>query len=331
MDSMDSTNPTTGSPPADDPDAKHDGERITAQRWATALGEQSSVFSPQRFWLAVPEVYRRHQEKLTRGRTDATWWEYCLGEFLKDRLPAPRMLSIGCGAGQLERTLAGFHAFQACDACDLSPDLIASASRAAQAAGITSIAYAVRDANTCEFPAQAYDAVWFNHSLHHIEALEHACAAVARALTPDGYVFIHEYVGPSRFDYPAEQKAAADRAFALIPPRFRHSFGPRDPGAIRERLVFPDPGDVRAADPSESVRSADILNVLARYFEIVTRNDGGGTLLQLLLQNIAGNFRTDDPDSVAVLNMLFAIEDTLLAIGDLRSDYVLVVARPKAG
>lgn len=307
---------------------RQNDEQITAASWAGESGE-SDPFSAERYWLAIPEVQRHFQAKLTCGLPYTYWWEYCLGEFLKGRLPAPRMLSIGCGTGELERTLAALGAFVECDACDISPGAIAAAARAAHEAGITSVRYTVRDANTCDLPTERYDAVWFHNSLHHIEALEHICEAAARALKPEGYVFIHEYVGPNRLAFTPAQKIAARQAFALIPPRYRRSFDPDSAGTLRRHLAFPHPNEVRATDPSESVRSGEILDVLPRYFDIVARNDGGGTLLQPLLNGIAGNFRTDNPASLKVLGMLFAIEDALLETGDLTSDFALVVARPK--
>jgi hypothetical protein len=62
---------------------------------------------------------------------------------------------------------------------------------------------------------------------------------------------------------------------------------------------------------------------------VVARHNAGGTILQFLLQGISGNFRTDDPGSLIVLDMLFRIEDALIAAGDLGSDLALVVARPR--
>ena len=62
---------------------------------------------------------------------------------------------------------------------------------------------------------------------------------------------------------------------------------------------------------------------------MVARHDAGGTILQFLLQAISGNFRTDDPGSLVVLDMLFRIEGALIAAGDLGSDFTLVVARPR--
>ena len=47
----------------------------------------------------------------------------------------------------------------------------------------------------------------------------------------------------------------------------------------------------------------------------------------MLLADIAGNFETED--SERLMEMLFTIEDTLMAIGDLPSDFAYIVARPR--
>ena len=58
-------------------------------------------------------------------------------------------------------------------------------------------------------------------------------------------------------------------------------------------------------------------------------NKAGGTLLHFVLESISGHFRKEDPKSMAVLQLLFAIEDCLIEIGELDSHFVLVVAKPK--
>ena len=82
-----------------------------------------------------------------------------------------------------------------------------------------------------------------------------------------------------------------------------------------------------ALDPSEAVRSADILPLLHRYFEIVEYKPLGGAILQFLLANIAGNFL--DELGQQLLQMLFVIEDVLMVSGDLGSDFAYIVASPK--
>jgi len=51
--------------------------------------------------------------------------------------------------------------------------------------------------------------------------------------------------------------------------------------------------------------------------------------LQFLLADIAGNFAQDEAGE-RLLKMLFAIEDTLIEVGALPSDFAYIVAAPKA-
>ena len=102
-----------------------------------------------------------------------------------------------------------------------------------------------------------------------------------------------------------------------------------DEGAFVTKLSLPTARDVIAADPSEAVRSAEILNVVSRFFTFIECKDLGGTLLQFLLDGIAVNFDDNDPQALHLLELLFRIEDTLLDIGDLQSDFVYLMAKPK--
>jgi len=99
--------------------------------------------------------------------------------------------------------------------------------------------------------------------------------------------------------------------------------------AFIKEFSLPTARDVAAGDPSEAIRSADILEVVSRFFTVIDHKDLGGTLLQFVLDGIACNFDDDDPQVGRLLELLFQVEDTLLAVGDLQSDFVYLVARPK--
>ena len=236
------------------------------------------------------------------------------------------MCSLGCGTGALERHLGLLKAFHRCDAYDIAPGALEIARRDAEAAGVKGIRYELTDINSLRLPERAYDAIWFNSALHHVRELESVCDAVSSALKPGGFLFLNEYVGANRFDFSTRQKEAIRAAFALVPERYRRSFLSDRPVVQIEPLI-PDPREVEETDPSESIRSSEIPRVVGERFDVLVHNKGGGTLLQFLLHGIAGNFRSDDPESLGVLDMLFRIEDTLIDGGDLPSDFVLLVAR----
>ncbi|MGH9338691.1 MAG: class I SAM-dependent methyltransferase [Acidobacteriota bacterium] len=103
---------------------------------------------------------------------------------------------------------------------------------------------------------------------------------------------------------------------------------PPEAPVIRTEVGFPSAADVVADDPSESVRSNEILKVLEKHFEIVEKIAWGGNILQFLLSGIAGNFSDDDKDSQLLIRMLWQIEEVLLQCGELKSDFAYIVARP---
>lgn len=105
--------------------------------------------------------------------------------------------------------------------------------------------------------------------------------------------------------------------------RAAHSGG----GTEKTTANLPTERSVIAVDPSEAVRSAEIVPVLRRYFDIIEYKPLGGTILQFLLAGIAGNFRHDEAGQ-QLLAMLFHIEDTLMAAGALDSDFAYIVAAP---
>jgi SAM-dependent methyltransferase len=94
-------------------------------------------------------------------------------------------------------------------------------------------------------------------------------------------------------------------------------------------VIFPSERDVIGIDPSEAIRSDEIIDVLIQYFDLVEKVDWGGNVLQFLLAGIAGNFTAEDHQSQMILKMLINIEDTLLQCSQFESDFAYIVARPK--
>jgi SAM-dependent methyltransferase len=90
---------------------------------------------------------------------------------------------------------------------------------------------------------------------------------------------------------------------------------------------LPTVRSVEAVDPSEAIRSAEIVPLLDRDFDIVDFKPLGGSILQFLLADIAGNFQ--DEGGERLLEMLFSIEDAQMEVGGLASDFAYIVATPR--
>lgn len=94
-----------------------------------------------------------------------------------------------------------------------------------------------------------------------------------------------------------------------------------------KEIAVPTERSVIAIDPSEAIRSNEILPVLKNFFDIVEYRPLGGSILQFLLADIAGNFQ--DEVGQQWLEIFFQIEDTLQTTGDISSDFAYIVAKPK--
>ncbi len=285
------------------------------------------TFRGETYWLANPIIHRRCQLMAAGGRDYPSWINFSVDHFLGDRKPVDRVLSIGSGDGALERHLASINAAKAIEAIDLAPGRIQIAEKEAKKAGFGGlIHYSVCDAETSDFPGFDYDAIYFNSSLHHMSNLDAILLRCKGALGQDGYLFANEYIGPNRMAYSDREKEAMQGVFQMIPEKFRLSHADHDRGEVRKQVYFPDPEEVERVDPSEAIHSEEIVEAIKRHFQIKEFNVACGTLLQYMLKDIAGNFREDNGQSMAILNLIFDIEKTLVSSGDLRPHFAMIVA-----
>lgn len=301
-----------------------DSER-TAEHWSQLPGD---AFSASIYWLANPTVQARYHRKAVGGRDYPHWVNFCVEHHMGAARPVGSILDIGCGDGELDRHLVALGAARQIFGLDLSPVRVESARRAARQAGLEQLFYRVADVEQEQLTPDSYDAVFFNSSLHHIERLEHVLETVRKSLTAGGLLFLNEYIGPNRFALGPREREALHACYALIPARYRRSLRDTDRGRLLASPPIPDPHEVARVDPSESIRSEDIITVLPHFFDLIEINRCGGTLLHFLLDGIAGHFTPSDPASLEILEMLFSIEDRLIGSGDLQDHFALIVARP---
>lgn len=279
-------------------------------------------------WMEHSRV-KRIINKRTTGDESLDWFTYISRKYFQN--PIKSALSVGCGEGGLERYAIAQGIAEVFDAIDIAEGAITNAKIAAQNANIIhQINYRVSDLNQLVLNSNYYDSVFASMSLHHIENLEYVFEQISQSLRPGGYFIFNEYVGPTYFQLPEEQIKLINDMLKILPTRFRHII---QDGVVTSQIKMvhenPPLSWFRENDPSEAVRSADILPVLENLFEIVEFKPYGGTLLQFLLQNIVGNFIDGEEEDDSWLDMLIYLEDFLEEKGIIKSDFVLVVAVPK--
>jgi SAM-dependent methyltransferase len=267
------------------------------------------VTPPSHSWMAHPDV--RHYINRSIGGQEAAWPL----DWFQQRYPNQifaNVLSIGCGSGALERDLVRRGIATSVEAFDASPASIDVAGKLAADEGFSgTIHYSIADFNTVTLEPSRFDLICFHQSLHHVEALEHLLLQVRRALKPGGMLYLDEFVGPSRTFW-SEYTIRWYRALYQMFPRSVRYF---------DQLAIP----IQEEDPSEAIRSSEILSRLAIGFSIEEFRGYGGNVLAVLFPNCVVEQLTDEQ-----VRTMIAAEESLLGAGAPHF-HAVIVARPKRG
>jgi len=292
-----------------------------SELWGQRAADLVSVNRPSS-WSELPQVIQLYIHPLLSGTPDIGWLELISRRYFNK--PVARALSLGCGGGALERHGLLLNMAEHFDAYDISDGALQLARDLATHHKIsTRINYQVADLNALVLPENHYDAVFASQSVHHIEALEHYLDQVVRTLKPGQLFIVNEFVGPSQFQWTDVQFERAQYLLDKLPEKYRLRI--RSKG-IKTAIDRPSREHMTMVDPTEAIRSQDIVPEMEKRFDIVEKIDFGGTLLHLVLDDIAGNF-SDSPEDIAYLQMLFDEEQRLLKSGEISSDFTLIVAR----
>ncbi|MFD2265047.1 class I SAM-dependent methyltransferase [Lacibacterium aquatile] len=241
-------------------------------------------------------------------------------------VPVERALVLACGGTTgLEHGIYRAGWVKEIVAVDISPRAVAAAAAATKAAGITGIHYQVGDMNALDVEGP-FDVVFGVSALHHCAELENLYAAVERVMAPDGWFFIQDFVGPTRFQWTEDQVLLINRLLHILPERFlvnRKNYRRRDFWRVEAEVLA-------AFDPSEAVRSSEILPLLKERFHVEEVRGFGGGLLHLALATIAHNFdvaQSGDPTGPEYLRLLIEASDELRRQGRTQDDFAFALAR----
>jgi SAM-dependent methyltransferase len=236
-------------------------------------------------------------------------------------------VSLGCGTGFRERRWAREGIFSRLDGYDLSPARIIHASQEAAASGLADVLrFHEGDARTLELKRETYDVVLCESALHHFSPLTTVLDRISRWLRPGGFLLVDDFIGPTRMQWTARQLEVINSLLHLLPARLRM----RSSGSPKDKFVRPSRLSMWLSDRSEAVESGRILPLLHEFFNVVEVRPYGGSVLHMLLSEIAHNFPTDDLEAQRALRLCFEAEDLLLECGELANDFAVVICRRRS-
>jgi SAM-dependent methyltransferase len=310
-----------------------EGAQETPDRLRARHRSETQMLSPSsednfartaEFWDAKgQEVRREHwqahpvvQEWFLRRREGLSSMQ-ALAKHLKT--PNGRALGLGVGAASAELELVHMGAVSSYDFYDVAPRLLEAAEQAAAGAGLSDrITCRTADINRIDLPAEHYDLITFVSSLHHVERLEHVLQQCHKALRPGGLFYAQEYVGPNRFAFPADHVSLARQIYRTLDPRLLCGL---------PELPTPDPLAVADADPTESIRSEEVVNICRRVFPATHVVSDEICLTIIIWYGLNHESVYDTPAGHALVNWVLEADQALVRSGRLPTYQVEIFGR----
>ena len=281
-----------------------------AARWSRTTKRASER---QISWWEHPVIVRHVNKSICGAPVDGL----AAGDvsLLQQRLPGrvfDRAISVGCGNGAKEVTLMAAGVVSHFDLYEISDARIEQGQEVADRFGVGDRATWHHSAP--EFAGSAldgeYDLVYWNNALHHMLDVDEAVRWTKRALRREGYLYMNDFVGPKRMQWPDEALAIASRARELLPRRLMKR--PTGEGYLPTTIERPDPDKLAAADPTECADSDDILPAIRRHFPAAWIKPTGGTIYHAALRKVIANFTDED---APLLEMLLLLDDVCTMAG----------------
>ncbi len=268
-----------------------------------------------------------HSKHCGTSFCDAVW------DVLRQR-QAPRVLSLGCGYGGHDLTIArGAPGLGELIAVDLNPKVYDRASRTAEAEGLP-IHFQSLDLNRVEIRPGYFDVIYAVASIHHILNLEHLFTQLERGLKDDGRFIVVDIIGKTQVEFWRENVEHAAGVVSRLPRRFRPKVGRRrfwrrwlfNPYTVINPYVEP-----RIQAGMEGIRQEEIVPLLDRWFraENVFYYDA---YMRLLCTNAFLGPLLDpaERDNRVILESLIDDEMQTIAAGKLRPTEVFGIYAKKS-
>jgi len=301
-------------------------EDASRTAWSFLADEELARRRVRLNWSGI-NLNHRYYNYLVSGNPDLHYLVYFIERYIKNPV---KVLSLGCGNGHLERVLLDFHIpCTTMQGIDINPDLVEYASQEASKRGYANLVYTTADLNHISLPARSFDLVIFFHSLHHVENLEGVLENVGATLTDEGLLLVVDFIGPTRWQWTDQQMRITQELLDILPDELRIDLHEGASGQLKTVISRPLIEDVVKTDPSESIRSGEIMQFLRNRFDILEEKPMGGTLLNLLFDGTAGNFDESNPLVCALIRCLQKTEELLIRNNVIPSDFVFMVLRKK--
>lgn len=303
---------------------------MAEKKESTSIWDNSSnqfiVGDFKTYWECLDLVMKYQQECMTDDE-NKKYMAYAL-EYVREHVGVKNLRALSLGFSEscpeIEAYLTGM--FSKIEVMDIAGGLINKVRQKAKEAGVQSVEYLQRDLNSEVLEKDAYDFIFSVGTVHHIENLEFFFGGINNALKDNGIFVLRDYVGQKRMQLTDEQISIVNEILAVLPEKYKvmHHFG-----KVKNVYGNMNLKELMQMDPSESIRSTDILPIMGKKLDVIKLSYTGGTLLFPLLDHIASNFERIEGGET-ILKLLILFEKILIEKKVLPSDYVFCMARKKS-
>jgi len=303
--------------------ADKDNKSSSQSIWDNSM-EQYQKGNFKTYWELLPPV-AEYQMKCMTGDQNVHYLTYTL-DYIKEKFIGENVkgLFLGCMEGNPGPEMRAMETglFTGIDVMDIAEGLLNKQYMISLQNKLDGIKYIQQDFNKVMLKVNEYDVIWAIGTVHHVENLEHFFDQIKNALKKNGIFIMREYIGPNRMQFTDVQLNIVNDILSILPDRYK-----RNPdGFIKNNTKKPDLKELIKKDPSESIRSQEIISVMEKNLVVVHLAYTGGTILHPLLDDIASNFERDK-DAETILKLLILLEKNLIEAKVLQSDYVFCIAK----
>ena len=322
--SKDCSEPEVTEPPLLKKEKATQEEYKTVSKWNQSDTVYMTRDGFKRYWEMLEEVWRYQVMMISGGKC---YLEHTFSFFPESKKRSDLTgLIIGCnyGTDTSQTAIARSNLFKELTVIDIAEDLLVRQKAVTDRLGFGHMFnFQCLDLNKDHLPQKdGYDFIHAWGTIHHIERLEGLFVEINNALNPNGLFSMREYVGPSYLQFTDQTVSLVNKILSTIPDNLKYD----EHGKIKNEAWRPTQNEIISDDPSEAVRSDQILSIAEKNLNVLACAMTGGTLLNPLLHGIAGNFeRTDAARSI--LKMIILLEQTLIHSGVISSDYVYLIAQ----
>jgi SAM-dependent methyltransferase len=274
-------------------------------------------------WTDSDYISRNYINMAISGNPDVNWLIDALHNFIKQEVDWA--LNLGCGDGGVEIYVKKMHRCKNFDSIDISPEAVKVAVEKTNKENLKGLNFFTSNIKDFKSTENKYDVVFAAASLHHFDDLEALFDKVRHYLKKDGFFIFTEYVGPSQFQWTDRQLEIMNDILKMLPGSLRIDHIQNK--TIKDQIRRMSIQEMNQMDPSEAIRSAEIMPLAEKYFHIIKRVDYGGTLLFWLLHGVIPSFNLSDPKDKTILDLIIYIEKKLIEYKVIPSDFTYVVAK----